>query len=321
VLFRSRLFILGAVVIALAGLGYLFYTFVLKSRPANKSVAFLQNMQVTQLTTNGRSRDAVISADGKYVAYVMDDGGRQSLWVRQVASASSVQVVAPAEVTYQGLAFSHDGNYIYYNMWDRKNVGEIYQVPVLGGAPPRKIIHDTMPSIMVSPDDKRLAFVRGYARENSASLIISNTDGTGEKLLATCKSPDGCWGGAWAPDGKHIALIRWNDSEKTSAIMEVPVDGGPERLISLQRWVGVGAMEWLGDGSGLVVTASDQRNSPPQIWFISYPDGAAQKVTNDLNGYTGLSLTADSSTLVTVRGNGLANIWVVTGGEIGRAHV
>ncbi|HEX8890799.1 MAG TPA: protein kinase [Pyrinomonadaceae bacterium] len=316
----GRYIMLAVTTITLLGLGYLFYAIVLKSRPSSKPVAFLQNMQVTQLTTNGKSRDAVISADGKYVAYVVDDGGKQSLWVRQVASASAAQVVAPAEVTYQGIAFSHDGNYIYYNMWDRKSVGEIYQVPVLGNTPPRKIVHDVMPSVMVSPDDKRLAFVRGYARENQASLFTSNADGTGEKALVTCKAPDGCWGGAWSPDGLHIALIRWNDSGKTSAIMEVPADGGPERLISLQRWMGVGAMEWLGDGSGLVVTASDQRNSPAQIWFISYPDGAAQKVTNDLNGYTGLSLTADSSTLVTVRGNGLANIWVLTGNDTNNAR-
>jgi serine/threonine protein kinase len=316
----SAYIILAVALVALLGLGYLFYAFVLKSRPSTKSVAFLQNMQVTQLTTNGKSRDAVISPDGKYVAFVMDDGGKQSLWVRQVASASAAQVVAPAEVTYQGVAFSHDGNYIYYNMWDRKNVGEIYQVPVLGNTPPRKIIHDTMPGIMVSPDDKRLAFVRGYARENAGSLLVSNADGTGEKALVTCKAPDGCWGGAWSPDGKRIALIRWNDSEKTSAIVEVSMDGGPEKLISLQRWMGVGALEWLGDGSGLVVTASDQRNSPAQIWFVSYPDGEAQKVTNDLNGYSGLSLTADSSTLVTVRGNGLANIWVLTGNDTNTAR-
>ncbi|HYJ45976.1 MAG TPA: DPP IV N-terminal domain-containing protein, partial [Pyrinomonadaceae bacterium] len=318
---RSRALVtLALFVVALAGLGYLLYALLLKSRPADKPVAFLQNMQVTQLTTNGKSRDAVISADGKYVAYVMDDGGKQSLWIKQVASASAVQVVAPSEVTYQGLAFSHDGNYIYYNMWDRRSVGEIYQVPVLGGTPPRKIIHDVMPGVVVSPDDKRLAFIRGYARENSGAVLISNADGTGEKPLFTCKAPDGCWGGAWSPDSKRFALIRFNDSEKTSAIVEVPVDGGAEKLISIQRWMSVGAMEWLGDGSGLVITASDRRNSPQQIWFISYPDGEARKVTNDLNGYSGLSLTADSSTLVTVRGNGLANIWVLTGTDANNAR-
>ena len=313
---KGRSFIvLGISAILLLGIGYFVYVYLIKPHLANKQPTFLQNMQVTQITTNGKSRDAVISPDGKYVAYVMDDGGRQSLWLRQVATASNVQVVAPAEVTYQGMAFSHDGNYVYYNMWDRKGVGEIYQVPALGGAPPRKIIHDVMPGIVVSPDDRRLAYIRGYAQENTSSLLIANVDGTEERKIFTCNAPDGCWAGAWSPDGKSFALVRWNESGKYSTVVEYPLDGGPQREITSQRWMGVGQIEWLGDGSGLVIIASEQKNGPSQIWYISYPDGAAQKITNDLNGYGNLSLTADSSTLVTVRGNGLANIWLLNGSD------
>jgi serine/threonine protein kinase/Tol biopolymer transport system component len=317
---RRSFLVLGLSAILLLGIGYLLYAYLIKPHLANKPVAFLQNMQVTQITTNGRSRDAVISPDGKYVAYVVDDGGKQSLWLRQVATASNVQIVAPAEVTYQGMAFSHDGNYVYYNMWDRKSVGEIYQVPALGGAPPRKIIHDVMPGIVVSPDDRRLAYIRGYAQENTSSLLIANADGTEERKLVTCKAPDGCWGGMWSPNGKSFALVRWNESGKYSTIVEYPVEGGPQREITSQRWMGVGQIEWLGDGSGLVIIAADQRNTPSQIWYISYPDGEARKITNDLNGYGNLSLTTDSSTLVTVRGNGLANIWLLNGGDTNSAR-
>ena len=310
----GRAVIIAGLALALLGVGYLLYSRFAGPSAADKPIAFLQNMQVTQLTTNGKSSDAVISPDGKYVAYVVEDGGKQSLWMRQVAAASTVQVVAPAEVTYQGMDFSHDGNYIYYNLWDRKGVGEIYQVPVLGGIPPRKIVHDAMPGVAVSPDDKQLGFVRGYAHDNSGALLVVNADGTGEREVVRCGTPDNCQGGAWSPDGKSVALLRWNDNEETSQIYEVPLDGGAQRLITAQRWTGVGALEWLGDNSGLVVTAQDQRNSPPQIWFISYPDGASRKVTNDLNGYGNVSLTADSSTLVTARGNGVTNVWVAGGG-------
>ncbi|MDT4955444.1 MAG: eukaryotic-like serine/threonine-protein kinase [Acidobacteriota bacterium] len=317
---RRSMLVPGAIVISLLGIGYLLYAYLIRPHAANKPAVFLQNMQVTQITTNGKSRDAVISPDGKYVTYVVDDGGKQSLWLRQVATASNVQIIAPAEVTYQGLAFSHDGNYIYYNMWDRKGVGEIYQVPVLGGTPSRKVVHDVMPGVTVSPDDRRLAYIRGYAQENASSLLIANVDGTEEKKLVTCAAPDGCWGGAWSPDGKSFALVRWNEGGKYSTVVEYPVDGRPERQITSQRWMGVGQIGWLGDGSGLVIIAADQRNSPPQIWYISYPDGEARKITNDLNGYDNLSLTADSSTLVTVRGNGLSNIWALAANDTNSAR-
>ena len=69
---------------------------------------------MTRLTNTGKSRMASISPDGKYVVHVIEDGGKQSLWVRQVAIRNNVQIVAPAEVQYFGMTFSPDGNYIYY---------------------------------------------------------------------------------------------------------------------------------------------------------------------------------------------------------------
>jgi serine/threonine protein kinase len=306
--------------VALSGIAYLVYSLVTKSRAGNQTPAFLQNMQVTQLTTNGKSIDAVISPDGRYVAHVMDEAGKQSLWVRQVATASSVQLVPAADVSYQGLAFSRDQNFIYYNLWDRKGVGVIYQVPVLGGTPPRKIVVDVMPGISISPDSKHVGFVRGLAKQNAGALMMANTDGTEERTLLRRKAPDGFGGGVWSPDGKSLAVLLWNDSAKTMSLIEMPTDGGPEKVITSKRWAGVGGISWLGDGSGLVMIATDERRSPPQIWFIPYPSGEPRKITNDLNGYNNLSLTEDSSTLVTVRGRGVTNLWVTTAGENGNTR-
>jgi serine/threonine protein kinase len=309
-----------ASLIALSGIAYLVYSWLNKTSAEKPPPTFLQNMQVTQLTTSGKSVDAAISPDGKYVAHVINEGGKQSLWVRQVATSSNVPLIPAGDVSYQGLAFSHDGNFIYYNLWDRKSVGVIYQVPVLGGAPPRKIIVDVMPGIAVSPDGKRLAFVRGYSKDNAGALIVANTDGTGEKELIRRQAPDGCNGGVWSPDGKSLAVVLWSDSAKNMSIVEISADGGPEKLIMSQRWAGIGSVSWLGDGSGLVMIAADERRSPPQIWYIPYPSGEPRKITNDLNGYNNLSLTQDSSTLVTVRGRGLANIWVASIGETNNAR-
>lgn len=317
---KGAVIALAVVIVALSGIAYLVYSLAIKPRAASQPPAFLQNMQVTQLTTSGKSIDADISPDGKYVGYVMNEAGRQSLWVRQVATSGNVQVVPAADVTYQGLAFAHDGNFIYYNLWDRKGVGVIYQVPVLGGAPPRKIINDVMPGISVSPDGKHLAFVRGYAERNESALLVANVDGTGERVLLSRQVPDGFYGGAWSPGGKSLAVVLWNEAGKFMNVVEIPAAGGAERQITSQRWAGIGGISWLGDGSGLVMIATDERRSPPQIWHIAYSTGEARKITNDLNGYNNLSLTQDSSTAVTVRGRGLANIWLSGAGDAGSAR-
>src|SRR5262249_27067736 len=44
--------------------------------------------------------------------------------------------------------------------------------------------------------------------------------------------------------------------------------------------------------------------------FLPYPKGDAQKITNDLNNYSDLSLTDDSTALITVQSEALVNVWL-----------
>jgi serine/threonine protein kinase len=88
---QRRVALLGVavpLVLALMVLGL--YKFVWQ-----KPVPPFQAMRVTTLTATGKVRDAVISPDGKYLAYVVTDAGMQSLWVRHAATSSSVQIVPP----------------------------------------------------------------------------------------------------------------------------------------------------------------------------------------------------------------------------------
>jgi Tol biopolymer transport system component len=66
------------------------------------SPAHFQRVTVTKLTTNGNALFASISPDGKYVAYIKSESGRQSLWLRQVSSAGNLEVVPQREGQYLG---------------------------------------------------------------------------------------------------------------------------------------------------------------------------------------------------------------------------
>jgi WD40 repeat protein len=140
-----------------------------------------QAMKITRLTSTGKASDAAISPDGKYVVHVMDDGGQQSLWVRQVATQSNVQIVPPASSWFQGLTFTPDGNYIYYVMISNDVPQRaLYQVPVLGGAPKKLLVNLLDEPITFSPDGKRFAFARRDAGKEDA-LMIANADGSAER--------------------------------------------------------------------------------------------------------------------------------------------
>jgi hypothetical protein len=102
-------------------------------------------------------------------------------------------------------------------------------------------------------------------------------------------------------------------------VVEVRVADGVERQITTQSWAIVERVAWLKGGRGLVITAAEQSSSPFQIWHVSYPDGALHRITNDLDSYVGLSLSQDSSKLVSVNSNRLSSLWVVPNGDAGRA--
>jgi serine/threonine protein kinase/Tol biopolymer transport system component len=308
-------------VVVLAGFGYGLYK--LLSKPAAESGRGGPQMTITRLTSTGKSRLGAISPDGKYVVHAIADAGKQSLWVRQVAIESNVQILPPADGFFGGLTFSRDGNYIYY-VWRERgaSIQTLHQLPVLGGEP-RKINANVDSPVAFSPDGKQFTFIRNQAATGDSHLMTANADGGGEKTLATRKQPDSYTGTpAWSPDGKIIAVSTQGlKGGLHSDVVAIPAAGGPEAAIGTQRWLGVGQPAWLADGSALLMDAAEQNSFfAGQLYELSYPGGQVRKITNDLNNYGGVSLTENSSALVTVQSDSPSSVWVAPEGKADRAR-
>jgi serine/threonine protein kinase/Tol biopolymer transport system component len=301
--------VLALVAAVAAGITGLVYMYL--HQRARRAAAAPQQIKITRLTTTGKSTGAVISPDGKIVAYIVNEAGKRSLWVRQVATSRNLQIVEPSEVDYFGLTLSPDGNYVYYNTGkSNEPIKELYQVSVLGGAP-KKIMSDVDTPVTFSPDGKRFAFMRGEPTKAEWYLIIANSDGTNERRLAARKSPQFYEIPAWSPDGARIAVSAGDTAGgKFMSVVEVSVEDGTERPITTEKWLGVGQLAWLADGSGLVINAADQDSRLQQLWHLSYPDGTARRLTNDLNNYAGISLASETGDVVTVRYDQSTNIWI-----------
>ncbi len=313
---RRRIAISVMSLTALLALGYGAYRY-LNGNVIRQPAAF-ETMKMIRLTSSGKAYDAAISPDGKYVAYVVDEAGSQSLWVRQVASTTSAQIVPPAEADYGRLTFSIDSNFVYYRIYAKHSrTATLYQVSVLGG-PPRTVLKDIDSPISFSPDGKRFAFVRNQLPQKSA-LILASADGANEEELAARIPPD-VWGlPSWSPDGKSIACTTVSLSSRGQSLIEVRADSKAETPITRQRWRRVERLAWLSDGSGLALSGADKDSGLFQLWLISYPTGEARRATNDLNNYKGISLTSDSRSLVTVLTDQLASMWTVPNGDTSRA--
>lgn len=216
-----------------------------------------------------------------------------------------MQILPPTEADIYGLTFSPDGNYVYYNKQNRDElVASLYQVPVLGGTP-KKVIEDVDSPVGFSPDGKQLAFVNQSFRESQVK--VANSDGSQVRTLATRKVPSKFSTAklAWTPNAQAI-YVTARDVEGSGAFSRIvklrAAEGTEEPFIS-ERWPDISGLASLKDGSLIV-------NSNSQLWYLSYPEGKARRISNGVNDYRGLSVTRDEGALVTVQSTRLSTIWV-----------
>ena len=216
---------------------------------SNRTLPFAK-VKATRITANGKATNAAISPDGRYIVHVVSDAGRQSLELRLVATNTNQEIVPPAEVLYSGLAFSQDANYLYYVMRDRGNPRPtLFRKPVLGGEAIKVVSNiDSQPSL--SPDGKRLAFLRFNADRSESALIVANADGSGEQKVASRQRPDQYRVVAWSPDGNVLALATLSFTGTFHAdVVTIPIGGGQEKPLTPQTWFRVDQLVWAGDGS------------------------------------------------------------------------
>ncbi|HEV7374021.1 MAG TPA: winged helix-turn-helix domain-containing protein [Pyrinomonadaceae bacterium] len=280
-----------------------------------------QKISIARLTNGGNISALALAPDGKYVAYATIHGDMQSLFIRQVDTTSAVEIVQPAPVGYRGITFSRDGAWVYYVTVEKDSfVGTLYRVPILGGTS-QKVLQESVGSrIEFSPDGRQIAFVHWTDRTHTA-LIIANVDGTGERQLATLDYEDGFSidGPAWSPDGKTILAPTqsYNGKQPFASVVAINVDDGRTQTLLGNRWNWIGQMTWLADGSGIILTAwnGDSEIMSDQIWLMTYPSGETRRLTNDVNGYLGVSVSTDAKVIAASDSIPAKNFWVAPDGD------
>ena len=293
--------------------------FTLKSyrRPADVAAAPFTLDRISRITTSGSASLAALSPDGRYVVHVKTEPGQGvGLWMRQTATTSDVRIVPVADVRFDGLAFSPDANYIYYNVYDGiSGLASLFRLPVLGGTP-AKLLEDVDSAVAFSPDQQRMVFLRGAITRGVTELIVARTDGSDAHVLASATAPDQFRsdGVAWSPDGATILVAATSTRPGVPAIVyAVDAATGAAKPIG-EPWGFVRDIQWMPDGRSYLVTGVDfSGQANPQIWRVAYPANERTRVTNDLNTYVGISLSADAKSLVAVQTETLAGVYVAEG--------
>jgi len=266
-------------------------------------------LQITRVSADGKIMDATISPDGNYFGYMLEKGQDCSVWIKHLATNSSVQISSAIKCPILGYAlrFSRDGSYVYYS-----DGSDLYRVPVLGGSV-NKIISNVNSAISFSPNGREITFKRLSPDSRSYDVVIANLDSTVERILHTRETPSPVLasGPAWSPDGNLIIYMGEVD-QRRQALFAISLADNAERQVGAQTWFEVQNIDWLSDGSGLILAAQSEVGSPTQIWQISYPAAELRRVTNDVNNYVDITQTADSTKLLGLTSDLTSQVWTLS---------
>jgi serine/threonine protein kinase len=291
----------------------------------SKGAAHFQSFTITQVTTSGKAALTAISPDARYILSVVNDKGLQSLWLRNVPTGSDTQVIQPTPSAYKSLAFSPDGNYLYFiKAVDATNTNfDLSRAPVLGGTP-QTVVRGIDSDITFSPDGRRLAFARANAPEpGKYSLVTVNLDGSDpQSLWAAAPASDVPTAVAWLPEGKQIAFRLFKPDKALGGIGLLGLGGDkPTRFATFDDLV-TGDFKWLPEGHELLALYSQKGPDyfqRAQIGLISDGGGRLVPITRDTNSYATLTLSGDGKTIATVQTKTSENLYIAhsTDGKFG----
>jgi len=314
---KAGLGIISAVVlilIAAAGFGIYSLLFSARTQP-------FQSIKITKVSGTHNASIGAMSPDGNYLAYVINNEGNESLWLRHLASESNVQIVPPEHVQYFSLRFSPDGGYIYYShtklaSGPASRDFDLYRIPVLGGTP-QLLVKDVDSTPSFSPDGQRFVFVRANDPDpGKYHLLVAGADGSNEKSIFSGPMANVAADAAWSPDGKTIAGVMFDQTGNSmSRLISIEPITGNQKTISQPPYSLVRNASWLPNGKALAVifSTADTNFGRQQIGLISYRDGKLSPITADLNDYSTLSVSSDGATIATVLRQSVRDIYVSSG--------
>ena len=289
--------LLSVLLVAAAVAGWLWMR---REAPRGPAPGMQAQIQMIRATTDGKVQEVAISPDGRYLAYVRLEKAVFSLRLRQVVTGDEVQVVAPSEANLTSPSFSSDGNFLRYVSIDPGRFsGWVYQVSVLGGTP-RRIV-DGARSVAASPDDRTLALAGGTFEQSYVRVV--GADGDAPRDLVLRKGRDHFdFGAKWSSDAKSLAIVSHRFGEAQQIVLIDPATG-VEQALPISTLHSFDDLTWVPGQRALLVAGSERpvnQRASSQVWEVSMK-GELQALTRDLNSYSGLTVTADGSTVAAVQ--------------------
>ncbi len=268
----------------------------------------LANAQFSRLTNfEGAEAEAVISADGKFVAFLSGRDGPVDVWISQVGSGQFTNLtkgrfpeLAPArDWEVRPLGFSPDGTHVSLQ-WR----GGMWLLPVLGGSP-RPLVEPSVEA-MWSADGSKLVY---HTFAPGDPIFVADPNGLNPKQIFVDRSGAHCHYPTWSPDGRFIYFTRGYPTANEMDIWRVASTGGdPERITHHSARV---AHPALLDNRTLVYSATAEDGPGAVLYAMDLERRLPRVITSGVQQYSSVSASSDGKRLVVTESNPSGSLWTI----------
>jgi Tol biopolymer transport system component/predicted Ser/Thr protein kinase len=305
---RLYWFLAAALLLAAGGLaGWLTY------RPSAAEANPLANAKFTRMTDfEGVERDAAISPDGRFVAFLSNRSGPLDIWVTQVGTGSAVNLTqgktGNLDVLVRALGFSGDGSQVWFHDGDVTTPLRI--LPLMGGAP--RVFLASSPvrtppwNVAWSPDGNRLVY---HTADGGDPMFVTDRTGAGPRQILRDKPGIHNHYPVWSRDGQWIYFVRGFATTSQMDLWRISPNGGePERLTQHNSEVSAPAPL---DLRTVVYVARDRDGSGPWLWALDVNRKTTHRISFGLEKYISVAASADGRHLVAIESSLIPSLWSV----------
>jgi Tol biopolymer transport system component len=270
----------------------------------------LANARFTRFTDfPGAEAEAVISPDGRFVAFLSDRGGRFDIWISQVGTGHFVNLTREQKseldfrVPVQSMGFGADGS----SVWQAGVSGgnRMHVIPISGG-PARPFLGDRVVNVAWSPDAARMVY---HTFDDGDPTFVADRDGGNPRQIMIDRAGVHMHFPVWSTEGDWIYFVKGIWSTFEMDIWRISPEGGSPEKVSHHN-ADVRYPTPL-DARALLYVAPAADGSGPWLWMLDIDSKTSTRVSFGLERYTSIAASADRRRLVATVANPTANLWSV----------
>jgi DNA-binding winged helix-turn-helix (wHTH) protein/Tol biopolymer transport system component len=315
-------------------LALLIYGAVVTGRLANTATPLPIEKQITANPPEAPITAAVVSPDGKFVAYSDPTG----VYIRHIDTGETRPLQSPKGFDAVPTSWFPDGTHLLLSAGETTQRNpSLWRVSILGGSP-QKVMEDATEGA-VSPDGSKIAFLRGAAVASREIWVMGNdgsnphpaveaasAEASGTAGRGTNKQPDKgvlLSGVAWSPDGRRLAYFRRFDVNSAGPLFvkhsleTVDANGGISKVLEASTQL-LPVVCWAVDGRLLYAYREDPARERFDfgIWSLRVnqrsgePQGRPRQLTKGAGPIGGLSVSTDGRRLILWRANASPQVFL-----------